>query len=282
MPPLQLEPVAHALCASEGWQFVAAVGSGAFKETFEILDTRGTRLALKIVRPGGSSARVDREVEAMLQCSHPNIAKLHAVQQGTVAGVTYLYLLEEYLAGGSLTQFILRSGALSAAQTKVLGATLIQAISHMADRALVHRDLKPDNIMLRSGINTPVVVDFGVVRMLAETSLTQSWLHQGPGTPYFAPPEQLRNDKAMINWRADQFSLGVLLSVCAFDIHPYAEVGDHPAQVVARVANRETPKRSFVDAIQAAGLPSLQRMVAPWPVARFRTPAELLAAWESQ
>jgi len=103
---------------------------------------------------------------------------------------------------------------------------------------------------------------------------------RGPGTPFFAPPEQLRNEKTMIDWRSDQFSLGVVLAMGALGFHPYQEDGNTPAQTVERVAERRPQVARFLDAATRSNMPFLLRMTAPWPVERFRTPDELERAWQ--
>src|SRR5207244_520254 len=103
----------------------------------------------------------------------------------------------------------------------------------------------------------PVIIDFGVVRDLADSSLTKTHLARGPGTPLYAPPEQLNNRKALIDWRSDQFSLGITLSYCAFGVHPYAQAGDVDTVVVDRVAAYQSPSAAWVDKACAAGLEPL-------------------------
>ena len=237
---------------------------------------------MKVFRLGTSPERAQREIEAMLQCAHPNIARLTSVDTHTIGSDTYLISFEEFLCGGTLSQRLQSGGLLATADTRSIGAALISAVAHVASLDLVHRDIKTDNVMLRADGNTPVLVDFGLVRDLSAASLTQTWLLQGPGTPLFAPAEQLHNEKALIDWRADQFSLGALLSISAFGFHPYDNGDDLPIDIVARVSSRSQPTQRFRDAAMAAGLPVLIKMTAPWPVERFRRPDELLSAWTSQ
>lgn len=129
---------------------------------------------------------------------------------------------------------------------------------------------------------SPFIVDFGIVRDLRKTSLTNTYLAMGPGTPFFAPPEQLNNEKSLIDWRADQFALGVVLSMAHFGVHPYAESGDDPVRFIGRVASRAGPSAKFFADATLARLPVLQNMVASWPVTRVRTPEILLEIWKSQ
>jgi len=191
----------------------------------------------------------------------------------------YLFLLEEYLSGGTLSDRLQSTGTMGRLELIPFGQTLSSALSKIAFEGLVHRDIKPDNVMFRADGVTPVIVDFGIVRDLASSSLTGTWQMRGPGSPFYAAPEQLNNEKHMIDWRTDQFALGVLLSLCAFNMHPYSEPSDVPAQVVDRVANRSGLSNQFTAEIAKANLPMLAKMVAPWPVNRFRTANDLTAAW---
>ena len=172
---------------------VGGVGKGAFKETFHV-KADGVSEALKIYRPGFSAERTKRETEAMKRCAHPNIARLISIEPFKWKGTTYLIAQEEFLAGGTLTTRLEKSGHLNASQILDLGEALIDAVAHIASHDLVHRDLKPDNVLFREDGDTPVIVDFGLVRDLTQNSLTQTWALQGPGTPFFAPPEQLLNE----------------------------------------------------------------------------------------
>jgi serine/threonine protein kinase len=126
------------------------------------------------------------------------------------------------------------------------------------------------------------VGDFGIVRDLGKESLTTSWLTMGPGTPFYAAPEQLNNDKVLIDWRADQFAVGVTLTIAHLGFHPYQADRDDENQAIARAAGRDGPSERFVRAIEKVELPILARMAASWPVQRVRTPAALLAAWRDQ
>lgn len=278
----ELEPVARAICNGSGYAYIGAVGEGAFKETFEAREG-DTRHALKVYRPKAVSERVEREIGGMLRCNHPNIARLRRVDQLIVEGRTHLYSVEEFLSGGTLIERTRDRGLFATDETREIGRMLISAVAHIASKGLVHRDIKPENIMLRDDGHTPVIVDFGLVRTLDETSLTATWAQRGPGTPYFAPPEQLRNEKQYIDWRCDQFSLGVSLAVVTLGRHPYhADDDDRGELVVTRVADRQPVPASFVEKAAAAGLPVLARMVAPWPVQRYRTPEALLVARTDQ
>jgi serine/threonine protein kinase len=271
----RFEEVARAVCAERELAFGELVGSGAFKHTFRATTAAGALLALKIFK--SPSARDAREISALKRCNHSSIARLHDVGTRPLEGVSYTYSLEEFLDGGTLTKR-LAGGVFERGHLVDLGTPLIEAVGHIAALDLVHRDLKPDNIMFRAA-GTPVVVDFGLVRDLSETSLTKTWAMRGPGSPFFSAPEQLNNDKHLIDWRTDQFGLGVVLTLAGMGRHPYAEPTSSPHDIVDRVAQRQPPSNAFIAWARTNGLDVLVKAVAPWPAKRYRTPADFEQAW---
>lgn len=280
MPPPTLEEIARAICMGSRLTFERKLGEGTFKEAFLATAANKEPKALKILKPGLSSERTEREVEAMTRCRHANIASLETVATFTHNSAQYTYLVEEYIGGGTLDDRLKR-GAVSRDVLLSMGASLIDAVAHVAAKDLVHRDIKPANILFRT-TNQPVLVDFGLVRDLRKSSVTVTWATCGPCTPLYASPEQLTNDKAIIGWRSDQFSLGVVLAFAGLGMHPFARPGDDPAKTVLRVEAREGPSAEFVEAARKSGLPILIQMVRNWPVERIRKPADLVKAWKGQ
>jgi serine/threonine protein kinase len=271
-----LEAVAKEICAARAWTLVGAIGGGAFKQSFRAQAADGAEFALKILMRG-TLDRLDREIEAMQRCNHPNIGGLVAVERMRIPEGEVLYFIEQFQPGGTLTHE-LRKGAMAAPRVREIGKALSEALQHLDSLNLVHRDLKPDNIVLNAA-GSPVIIDFGVVRDLGDESLTKTHLARGPGTPLFAPPEQLNNRKPLIDWRSDQFSLGVTLSYCALGVHPYAQPGDADTAVVDRVAACQGPNAAWADKARAAGLEPLIQMVKAYPVHRVCFPAKLVASW---
>jgi serine/threonine protein kinase len=283
VPAADLDALAKAICQKHDYTLREEIGSGAFKIVYRVTDAAGQSLALKIVRDGAASPRTKREVNAMKRCDHPNIARLHAVGTEDFDGRQYDFTFEEYLAGGSLSDKLTRDGFLTDEEAWNLGEVLIDALGHLDDLNLVHRDIKPDNIMFRADGKTPVLVDFGLVRDLAASSLTQDWALAGPGTPYFASPEQLNNQKPYINWRSDQFALAVTIYFSRFGAHPYQHPGEplFASPTVQRVASHGRRADEFARRVIGTSLSCLAQMTEPWPYSRYRKPADLLAAWRS-
>jgi serine/threonine protein kinase len=258
---------------------VGHVGGGAFKDVYHVRDVSGASVALKVIRDPIGSLRTEREIDAMLRCDHPNIAKFYGRDRYTISGQDFEFLLEEFIPGGTLSDRLGAGPAFERPEVLEFGRTMVDAIAHLAGLELVHRDIKPDNIMYREGGRDPVLVDFGLVRDLGKSSLTPTYVPGGPGTPYFASPEQLTNDKDLIDWRTDQFGLGIVLSVMTIAKHPFEIDG---RQAIENVGERRGPSAEIVNELKRAGLPCVPRMVEVWPIGRYRDPEALLAAWDSQ
>jgi len=269
------EQLARRICADQGLTFMGEVGAGAFKKTYHV-KKHHDELALKLIIRGNDKARVDREIAALMVCNHPNICRL--LETGSVDDDdnSVIYLIEEYLPGGTLAEH-LANGCLQHAKIIQLAVKLSEAIAHLAEHRITHRDIKPDNIMFRAD-GAPILVDLGIARHLESSSLTKTFLMQGPGTPLYASPEQLVNDKHLIDWRSDQFSLGVTLSYAAIGIHPFAENASLE-HTVERVANRLPATDHFKKSANDRRLDVLVKMVETWPVKRFARPEMLLQAW---
>ena len=277
----KLVSVGQAVCADANFSLVGLVGKGSYKETYHVITEDGSSLALKVFSPGNSPERTEREIDAIRRCNHPNIGRLISIRVQTVDSLQYLTTLEEYLPGGTLGERI-NGKRVPLSDVLRIGKALISAVGHIASHDLVHRDIKPDNIMFRDDGLDPIIVDFGIVRDLSLSSITKSWLAAGPGTPYYAAPEQLENRKHLIDWRTDQFALGVVLTETALGYHPYSNDGDAPIDVVTRVAERGSFSDRFIRDTEELQLGVLTTMVAPWPVQRFRKADELLEAWQQQ
>jgi serine/threonine protein kinase len=274
-----LTDIAKTICSLHNYHFGKEVGKGGFKETFEIADPLGNRYALKIYFPDKVNDRIIREIEAMTRCESSGIAKVLSVNNTRISNQNYVYSIEEYLSGGTLKDKI-SNGLLPSDELIDLGNQLFSTIKILANKNLVHRDLKPDNILYREDHKTIVVTDFGIVRDLSAESLTESWFSNGPGTPGFAAPEQLRNEKHFIDWRTDQFSCGILLAISGIGIHPYANPDDKLEQILERMYKRISPTQYFINQATHNGLSILCKMVSPWPIHRYRTPDDLINHWQ--
>src|SRR5271170_356106 len=146
MSVASLEEIARAICSARGYTFERKLGEGAFKEVFLVTSADEKSKAVKVLRPGLVSERTEREVEAMTRCHHENIASLEIVSTIKFGEEDYVYLVEEFISGGTLDQR-LQTQRIPRDSLLVIGTALIDAIGVVAANDLVHRDIKPANIL---------------------------------------------------------------------------------------------------------------------------------------
>lgn len=276
------EAVIQAYCQSKNYSFLGPIGGGAFKSVF--LVRIGTQdHAIKVMNRGLSDARSEREIQFQLKCDHQHIAKVHNVELLNYGNEIFTLLHEEFLAGGTLQSRVPPGSILTPEQVRELAFPLANTIEFLHSAKFVHRDIKPANILFRDESLTPVLTDFGIARALDEPSLTRDFVGMGPGTPAYAAPEQLRNDKAMIDWRTDQFGLSVVLSECLLGHHPFAEAigGQHQNHAINLVHQR-SPLPSFsVSKLEAVGFGNLIKALNPWPICRYNTTQAFIESFQS-
>lgn len=273
MNPSNLQKFADEIAKIKGFKNPQFIGRGAFKETFRVLDLNDCPQALKIFIPEKMNLdRSLREIEAMKSCSCPNISKLIDFNSIQSNGKPLFYMLEDYYDGGTLTE----RGCTDMPSVLQLGFDISNAIRHLQKKQIVHRDIKPDNIMFRKGESSAILVDLGLVRKLGEASLTFSWAPQGPGTPLYSAPEQLLNEKELIDWRTDQFALGVMLSIYMLKHHPFQHKNDTTQETIQRVANREELPQETIQVLNQSQVPEIISMLNPWPIKRINSPEKLI------
>ena len=95
----------------------------------------------------------------------------------------------------------------------------------------------------------------------------------------FSAPEQLNNEKQLIGWRTDQFSLGLVLGFCLTGRHPFRGSGMSDYDAICAVADRKPLSTEFVSAAHLHRLPQLLKTLAPWPIGRYSSPQRLLEAF---
>jgi serine/threonine protein kinase len=273
--PQDLTDLAKALCQQRNCSLVRELGAGAHKRAY-LIERDGARYALKIAPITPSlKPRFEREAAALSGCSHPAIAVLHETYAIASGNQEFWISVEEYLAGGTLSER-LAAGPVEHSVIRNIALSLADALDHLRSRNLVHRDIKPANILFRTS-DRAVLTDFGIVRMLDASSLTQDFLPQGPGTPLYASAEQLLNEKELIDWRTDQFGLALVVAEGALGHHPFTPEGD-AMLAIARVARREPLPAQSRERLTEGGFAALIKALAPWPAQRHRFPRDFIAA----
>jgi WD40 repeat protein len=193
-----------------GYRVEAILGTGGMGVVFRATHLRLNRaVALKMALAGAYAnpeerARFQREAEAIATLRHPNIVQIYDV--GEAQGRPYFTM--EILEGGTLTEHLSRT-PLPAQRSAQLVSQLADAIEVAHQKGVLHRDLKPDNILLDADDN-PKITDFGLAcRMDAEAGLTRTGAVIG--TPSYMAPEQARGERKEFGPAIDVYSLGAIL-----------------------------------------------------------------------
>jgi serine/threonine protein kinase len=182
--------------------------------------------------------RFEQEFRAASRLNHPNIVR--ALDYGEEAGIPYLVM--EFVDGESLGQKLERDGPLPEAEAIRLIAQVAQGLHRAHKQKLVHRDVKPDNILLTAD-GQAKLADLGLVKeMEADLNLTRTG--RGLGTPHFMAPEQFRNAKSA-NARCDIYSLGATLYMMVTGTLPFRSNGPLDAWL-KKMQNEITPPRTLV------------------------------------
>ncbi|MET8571461.1 serine/threonine-protein kinase [Streptomyces sp. NPDC004783] len=222
------------------FRLVGRLGAGGMGQVFLGRSAGGRPVAVKLIRPeyGADPAfrrSFAREVEAARRVGGFFTAQIVDADPDTERP----WLVSAYVPGPSLQRAVAEHGALPARTLRVLAAGLAEGLDAIHKCALVHRDLKPGNVILAA--DGPRVIDFGIARALEATSQTVTGVIAG--TPAFMSPEQARGD-AEITPASDVFSLGSVLAFAATGASPFG--GGHPASVLYRIVQEE-PDLSLVD-----------------------------------
>lgn len=274
---LNLDAVAAQICQQCGFEFRGLLGKVAFKSAYLAIYNNAP-FAMKLAAVSDGADRLVREAAALQGCEHPSIAKLLQAYAYSHGSHQLWVVYEEYLGGGTL-EAGLKQWRITPESVRYVGVGLAEALEHLHDKRLVHRDIKPANIMFRGGSDMrPVLTDFGIVRMLDQPTLTHAFMQMGPGTPAYAAPEQLNNEKTLIDWRTDQFGLGLVLTECLLGHHPWAVSGKSIQDAILAVASRQDLPAASAQRLHELGFASLTHALKVWPIARYRRPTDFIDA----
>jgi eukaryotic-like serine/threonine-protein kinase len=273
------EPVHQALQHALGERYVLErrLGRGGMGVVYLARELRlERRVAIKLLPPAKAVDRVARErflreARTAAQLSHPNIVPIFAVEE--VAD--FVFYAMAYVDGQTLGHRIRGRGALTPEEGARVLRQVARALAHAHERGVVHRDVKPDNILLDATSGRALVADFGIARVASASGNT------GPrevvGTAEFMSPEQASGQP--VDARSDLYSLGVVGYYLLSGRLPF-NAPDAYAMLARHVADPAPPLRSVAPAVPRHLARVVDRLLAKDPSARFADGWELAEAIE--
>jgi Tol biopolymer transport system component len=248
------------------------VGGGSYGAVFRAWDPALDReVALKLLQctpdaRGSEAARLVDEARLLARVRHPNVVAIYGAER--IAGCVGLWM--EFVDGRSLEELLGDQGEFGAAEAGIIGLTLARALSAVHRAGLVHRDVKPQNVLRERG-GRIVLMDFGI----GFDARAQASAPEVAGTPLYIAPELLAGDEATP--RSDIYSLGVLLF--------HLVTGEYPIAALtfddARAAHRAREYRYLHDVrsdLPEAFVRVVERALQPDPSRRFESAGALEAA----
>lgn len=255
--PFQSPPAVEIIAAFPEVRSLELLDSGGFKNVYKAEIGSGIEV-FKLVRLPATGAteeelayrveavgRIRREVELLGRCNVPELVKLGTVhpRTATIGGTEYVGYSEEHLAGPDLWQ-LLRSGGAKPAENEAreLFRALVHAIMELWEHRVIHRDIKPKNVIrLVTPSRRFVLLDLGIAYGLLDTGLTRD-TQLVPGTLRYLAPEMLKQGfRQSLDYRADLYAAGLTVFEYSAQIHPLARSSADMIETLSRIAT-QAPK----------------------------------------
>ena len=217
------------------------IGRGGMGVVYRAKDRRLKRtVAIKILPPelafrSEIKTRFLREAETAAQLNHPNIVDIYAVDEAE--GIVYFVMA--YITGDNLAKRLHDHGSLSVDETRRTLRDVADALAYAHERGVIHRDIKPDNILIDAQSGRPMVTDFGIARAVSDGDSRLTATGIAIGTPTYMSPEQAAGERT-IDGRSDLYSLGIVGYQMLTGEPPFV-ANSTPAILVKHISERPTP-----------------------------------------
>ncbi|MBM4092586.1 MAG: serine/threonine protein kinase [Planctomycetes bacterium] len=254
------------------YDIVEVIGCGGMGIVLKGYDRQLNRhVAIKLLAPhfavnAAARKRFAREAQAAAAVVHPHVLAIHGVN----AGARLPYLVMPFVAGRSLQQCLDDDGPLDVRDTVRISLQAAQGLAAAHAQGLVHRDVKPANILLENGVQRVFLTDFGLARAIDDVSLTCSGTIAG--TPQYMSPEQSRGE--IVDHRTDLFSLGSVMYAMCVGRPPFR--ADTTMGVLRRISD-DAPRdpRELNPDVPNWLAAVITKLLAKAPDARFQSADEL-------
>ena len=272
LPP-EIAPLAESLAGQ--YDIERELGRGGMGVVYLAHDVKLDReVAIKVLPPllaGASEVRERflREARTAARLSHPNIVAIHRADEID----SRVFFVMGYIAGESLADRLRRVGVLSPAEAMPIIRDVALALDYAHERGVVHRDVKPENILLDSASGRAMVTDFGIARVAEAAPLTMTG--QVLGSVHYMSPEQVSGDT--LDGRSDLYSLGVVAFQALSGRLPF-DNESASAVIVAHVTKAAPPLLSVAPQVPGALASVIDACLAKSPGARYATGAALARA----
>jgi serine/threonine-protein kinase len=264
------------------YRIVSTIGEGGMGKVHLAVRVRdNAQFALKTIRPTrqGSASLVSRflrEVDILRQLEHPNIVTFHE----TDSFADVLFFVMDFVPGGDAAQLVRSEGALPVPRAVGLVVQLLDALQYAHDRGFVHRDVKPQNLLIspEKGREAVKVVDFGLARTYQSSRLSGLTLTgQVAGTPAFIAPEQISNFRDA-QPAADQYAAAATLYYLLTGSHVFDFPESTQARLLMVLQEEPIPIRSRRQDVPEALAQIIHRSLAKEPASRFPSVAAMKQA----